>query len=502
MKTKTFIPKSKFLLVLLLIVVFAGVSSLSVISCIDDETIDTKIVTSVNLNSSSLSLTVGSTATLTATILPTTSTDVTVVWTTSSSAVATVSGGVVTAVAAGTATITATAGDKSATCTVTVKEAETTASKYSQTSGTNTASSKAYTSSSSDENAVYVGGGSFTMTNCTVTKPSGNTTNSDGSSFYGTNAAVLATNGGTVTMDGGTITTSATGANAVVAYGGTANISNVTMTCTSNLSRGIHATGGGTIVASNNTITTSGNNSSVIATDRGGGTVTVTGGTYTTTGGDCAVIYSTGTITATNITGSSSQGEIGVIEGSNVININNSKISSGSSSRGMMILQSGSGDASGYNGKINVTNGTLTLTGSSTPLIEICTSVTGTVTLTDVALTIPSGILMKVDYNTRWSTTNPVAYLVLSTASSANYTGSVTVDSYGTSTVTVNKSVTWSGAYDNANTGKSTTVVVNGTWNLTGNSYVDKVIVGSGGVINKNGYTLTYSSLSNSGTIN
>lgn len=378
-----------------------------------------------------------------------------------------------------------------------------TSASYSQSSGTISVASKTYTSTSSDVNAVKVSGGTFTMSNCTVNKSSGDTSNSDNSSFYGTNAAILASSTGVVNMTGGTITTNAKGANGVVAYGGTVTISDVTINCSQNLSRGIHATGGGKIAATNLTITTAGSNSSVIATDKGGGTVTVTNGTYKTTGTDCAVLYSTGTITANSITGSSSQGEVGVIEGSNTININNCTMTSGSSSRGMMILQSGSGDASGYNGAINVTGGSITLTGSSTPLIEITTSVTGTVTLKDVTLTVPSGVLMKVDYNTRWSTTSPVAYLVLGTAgTSATYSGDIVVDSYGTSTVTVNSGVTWSGKYDNANTGKSTTLVVNGTWTLTGNSYVDKLTVASGGVINKNGYTLTTSSTTNNGTIN
>jgi hypothetical protein len=373
---------------------------------------------------------------------------------------------------------------------------------YTLTSGSASFNSTTFTSTSSDENAIKVSGGTLTIDDCTVKKLSGDATDSDGSSFYGTNAAILASGTGVVNMTGGTITTSAKGANGVVAYGGAVTISDVTINCSSNLSRGIHATGGGTITASNLTITTAGNNSSVIATDRGGGTVTVNGGTYTTTGGDCAVLYSTGTITVSDITGSSSQGEIGVIEGSNSINITDSDISSGSSSRGMMILQSGSGDSEGYDGEINVTGGSLTTTDDSAPLIEITTSTTGTVTLTDVELSVASGILMTVDYNTRWSTTSPVAYLILATESSASYTGDVTVDSYGTATVTVNSGVTWTGAYDSDNTGKSTTVVVNGTWNLSADSYVDTVTIGEGAVVNLNGHTLNYSKITNNGTMN
>jgi hypothetical protein len=382
----------------------------------------------------------------------------------------------------------------------------TVAGSYSQTSGNNTVTKVSYTSSTSDVNAVKVSGGTFSMTDCTIEKTGGDTEDSDGSSFYGTNAAILASSSGSITMDGGTITTEATGSNGIVAYGGTVTVSDVTINCSKNLSRGIHATGGGTITASNLTITTAGNNSSVIALDKGGGTVTVDGGTYTTIGGDCAVLYSTGNLTVNNITGSSSQGEIGVIEGDNYIIINNCEITSGAgeSSRGMMILQSGSGDAgTGINGVITVTGGSLTMTGESTPFIEIVTNVNGEVTLDNVETTIPSGILMKVDYNTRWTTFGATGTLILS-GDGRSYDGSIVLDSYSSADLTVNSGVTWNGAYNNSNEGLSSVLAIDGgTWNLTGDSYVDDITLTNDAVINKNGYELTYTNLTNtSGTIN
>lgn len=75
-------------------------------------------VKSITLNKTQLSLVKGATETLTATVLPTT--DKTVIWESSDTAVATVKDGIVTAVATGNATITAKAGEKTATCAVTV----------------------------------------------------------------------------------------------------------------------------------------------------------------------------------------------------------------------------------------------------------------------------------------------------------------------------------------------------------------------------------------------
>ena len=80
-------------------------------------------VESVTLDKSSLELTEGETATLTATVKPDNASDKTVTWSSSKTSVATVdASGKVTAVAEGTATITAQAGDKTASCTVTVKK--------------------------------------------------------------------------------------------------------------------------------------------------------------------------------------------------------------------------------------------------------------------------------------------------------------------------------------------------------------------------------------------
>ena len=78
-------------------------------------------VTGIKLDKTELALSVGSVGQLKATVDPSDATDKTVIWTSSSTAIATVDdNGNVTGVAAGTATITAQAGDKTATCVVTV----------------------------------------------------------------------------------------------------------------------------------------------------------------------------------------------------------------------------------------------------------------------------------------------------------------------------------------------------------------------------------------------
>ena len=79
-------------------------------------------VSSVSLSKTELTLTEGDSETITATVKPDDATDKTVTWSSSDTAVATVDGGKIAAVKEGTATITAKAGEKTATCTVTVKK--------------------------------------------------------------------------------------------------------------------------------------------------------------------------------------------------------------------------------------------------------------------------------------------------------------------------------------------------------------------------------------------
>ena len=90
-------------------------------NCTADCTVTVSVdVESVSLDITTLSLSVGESATLTATVKPDNASDKNVVWTSSDNSVATVSNGKVTAVKAGTATVKATCGGKTAECVVTV----------------------------------------------------------------------------------------------------------------------------------------------------------------------------------------------------------------------------------------------------------------------------------------------------------------------------------------------------------------------------------------------
>lgn len=84
------------------------------------EVVVTVPVESIALDRNSISLEVGQSTTLTATVSPEDASEKNITWSTSNASIATVDNGIVKAIAEGTATITAKAGDKSASCTLTV----------------------------------------------------------------------------------------------------------------------------------------------------------------------------------------------------------------------------------------------------------------------------------------------------------------------------------------------------------------------------------------------
>ena len=101
--------------------IYASVGGKSA-SCIISVSKGYVAVISVSLNKSSLTLTQGSSETLIATVKPDDATDKTVSWSSSNTAIATVFNGTVTAISEGTATIYASAGDKYASCSITVSK--------------------------------------------------------------------------------------------------------------------------------------------------------------------------------------------------------------------------------------------------------------------------------------------------------------------------------------------------------------------------------------------
>lgn len=253
-----------------------------------------------------------------------------------------------------------------------------------------------------DDQAVFlvINGGSLTIqgdVNINKTGSADFAGQGDNYSFYGLNSAIVVVGeGSSATINGATITTSASGANAVVATDGAAvDVQNTSIATSTNGSRGLHATYGGTITADTVTIATQGGSSAALATDRGEGTVTASNMTLTTEGAGSPLIYSTGTITVSSSTGTANGAQIAVVEGKNSITLDGCNFSTNGignrnnvDNAAVMIYQSMSGDAAEGMGSFTATDSTLTILTSSsvytTAPFFFVTNTTADIALTDV----------------------------------------------------------------------------------------------------------------------
>ncbi|WP_220092960.1 hypothetical protein [Actinomyces sp. Z5] len=303
-----------------------------------------------------------------------------------------------------------------------------------------------FESTSADETVfLVVNGGSLTVTNARVNKSGDASTDGehgvdDSYSFYGLNSAIVVVGeGSSASIDQTTLTTDASGANAVVATGGaTAEVTASAINTTGESSRGLHATYAGAITGANLTITTEGAHCAAVATDRGSGTVTVDGtNTFTTAGDGSPCIYSTGEITVSGLTGTSGQGQAIVVEGKNHATVSDSTFTTDSETAGVMLYQSMSGDAADSDAATETSTLALTdvtLTCSRDVPILYVTNTTAEATLTGCTLETAGG-LAAADED-RWGNSGSNGGTLTLTLDATSFDGAITAGS--TSAITVN----------------------------------------------------------------
>ncbi len=302
-----------------------------------------------------------------------------------------------------------------------------------------------FESTNGDETVfLVVNGGSLTVTNARVSKSGDASTDGehgvdDSYSFYGLNSAIVVVGeGSSASIDQTTLTTGASGANAVVATGGaSATITASAIATTGESSRGLHATYAGAITGANLTITTEGAHCAAVATDRGSGTVTVDGtNTFTTAGDGSPCIYSTGEITVSGLTGASAQGQAIVVEGKNHATVSDSTFTTDSETAGVMLYQSMSGDAADSDAATEASTLALTdvsLTCSREVPILYVTNTTAEATLTGCALETTGG-LATADED-RWGNSGSNGGILTLTLDGTSFAGAITAGS--TSAITV-----------------------------------------------------------------
>ena len=373
-------------------------------------------------------------------------------------------------------------------------------------------SGESYSSTGDDENALRIDGSAVTLSDVTVSKSAGSSSNPENGDFYGVNAAILATNGATVDIKDADISSSAQNGNGVFSYGSgtTVNISDSTINTTADNSGGIQTTGGGTTNASDLTVTTAGNSSAAIRSDRGGGTVNIDGGSYTSNGYNSPAVYSTADITVKNAELTANSSEALVIEGKNSITLENCTVSGnmsdteGASSdenvHSVMIYQSMSGDADVGTSEFSMTGGSLT---SNNGDVIYVTNTHSIIKLSGVEITDADGegCFMRVCGNSGsrgWGQAGSNGAQVEFTADGQDINGDIIVDSISTLDMTLTNGSCFTGRISIAANLTGSSAVENNavitigegcTWKLTGDCTITSLT--NNGTIDFNGYTIT-----------
>ena len=363
-------------------------------------------------------------------------------------------------------------------------------------------SDSVYTSIGDDENALRIDSAEAVLTNITVNKNGGNSSNTENGDFYGQNAGLLATNGAKVIISDSTINTGAVNGNAVFSYGtGTSvMISDSVIRTTERNSGGIQTTGGGTMTANNLDVETEGNSSAAIRTDRGGGTVTVNGGKYVTNGTGSPAVYSTADVTVSDaeLTANASEGV--VVEGKNSVKLKNCTLSGNMSGtyngdpdeniHTIMIYQSMSGDADIGEAYFTAEGGSIT--GLAGDMFYV-TNTDCAISLKDVEFTLANDTFLRIEGNSSsrgWGTHGANGGDVILTAESQNIEGNILVDSISSLDMTLTSS-TLKGAINPDGEGGTVKVTLDkdSDWELTADSYITE-FNGDVSQIISNGYHL------------
>ena len=340
-------------------------------------------------------------------------------------------------------------------------------------------------STTSDQSVVYITESGKTITDSTLSKESGESSNIENSEFFGVNAAVLVQGGG-LTISGGTIKTNARGANALCATNqGTASISGTTITSTASSSaRGLHATYGGTITATRVTVSSTGSSCASLATDRGEGTVTCSGCKLSTSGSGSPLIYSTGVIKVTdNTQGTATGAQAVVVEGKNSATVEDSHLKCyGIPNRnnvdqcGVMLYQSMSGDADSGTSTFTCKNSSIEILSesnvySTAPMFFI-TNTDAEINLESCNFTYGSSLFLSTKGTSEWGSSGTNGGVVTLNLKNQEIIGNFEVDSNSGLTIKLSENSSLRGTINSAKIAAKLNIILDSSSSieLTGNS--------------------------------
>lgn len=362
------------------------------------------------------------------------------------------------------------------------------------TSGTNLAETT-YTSTTDEQIALFVTGGSSFIASPTVTK-SGDGWH--GWVDFGSNAGILVRNGATLSIKGGLVTTSGLYSPGVFSDGSTIKLQDFTITTSGDYSTGLGTTSSANVSSNNTTVATSGSHSPAVTSTSGGSSIAVSAGEYTTSGASSPSLYARSRISIDKAAFTAKKSESLIIEGANAVAVTDSTLESsvstpylGNNLRAGIILYQ---PTSTHDAPVGTT--TFTATGSTLTSSDanfFVTNANANITLKNNEITSSSDTFLQA-LASNWGESRVNGGNVTMALDDQSIRGDFITDSDSSLNLTLANSSSITGAINTKNTAKniSLTLSADSIITLTANSYVDslKNADPTNYNIRLNGYTL------------
>ncbi len=328
-----------------------------------------------------------------------------------------------------------------------------------------------FQSSSNDENALLVSEkGRLILKNGTINK-SGNALGETDDRSYGQNAALAVINGSRASITNTTITSSSSGANAVVSAGDQSSITatDLSITTIGENSNGLNAAYDGQIDASNVVITTTGPYSAPVSVGNDGGSISIVGGKLSASHAVSPCLFSTGKLILENVTGNSLN-NIASIEGGSITWKDSSFVSNGD--YGVLLYETS--DSSNAITRFTSENSRFSTTASDS--IFYATNTTASIHLMNTTIDSSCNILLNCSGNENedWGVSGENGANVELNADTQTLTGNIVCDSISQVSINLQNNSSLTGAINTDNSGDLVSIDLDSdsTWNVTDTSYV------------------------------
>ena len=337
-------------------------------------------------------------------------------------------------------------------------------------------------------------GSSYELTNSTINKKGGATTDEESSNNFGLNSAFIVKDGSSVTLNKLNIKTATKNAQGFFATGLNTNgdLTEINIETKADKSSALVVANSSNINVENSTITTKGQDSHGIKVINSESNLSINNTTINTENNNSSLFYSTGNITATNIRGTATKAPIGLVEEVGNVEIVESNLSTNAigidnntniaSAFFVYNKEAQTGSNNYETAKLSLKDSEITINKDSenyqiAPLFLV-TNTSANINVTNTKFNYGSDILIKLTSLAKYGDSGNNGANLTFTATDEKLVGDIEVDESSQIRINLNNT-SYKGQINKDNKSSNVNIIFDydSSWELTGNSYVNMISV-------------------------